>query len=471
MNTPLQAQRKKPNSLEDIFAEIDADPRLKRLVLARTNTATTSRKIDHRQEHKEGLKQFVATNQRLPEAESQDHKERGYAYTLSKLQPQETREIYSLLPQQPVTETPTPQDVDTAADTTPAAPSANDKKAEQQSSPPVDDILAQIFAKGERRGKFSEIKAVPPILSESALLPERGAAKKRKGAKDVAQATACSDYATYEPLLSRCLELWRSGDLVTHPVTNYRQQHLNVGQFFLNDRLLALVASSYEHDQDKAKAKDDHHKTSYRVKVVYNNATQITPWNYSFLESLVKSSGSASFEGVTDRGERFLRECKQKLSLAQAQEQQQQSERKTKEKSRATGYLYILQTLSTSPELTQFLQHSELVKIGFCTTPVIERIRNAEHSSTYLYAPVRLVRVYKCFGLDPHTFEMLMHKLLNEHRFNVTLTDSSGKKYRPEEWFTVSPLTACEIADHILDGTIAQYRVDSIRGKLVKINS
>lgn len=463
MNTPPQAQRKKPNSLEDIFAEIDADPRLKRLVLARTNTATSNSKIDHRQEHKEGLKKFVATNQRLPDAESQDHKERGYAYTLSKLQPQEMREIYSLLPQQPA-ETPAPQDADTAAVTIPAAPAANDENAEQQSSPPVDDILAQIFAAGERRGKFTDIKAVPPIASESVLIPEKGTATKRKGAKDVAQATASSDYGNYEPLLSRCLELWRSGDLVTHPVTNYRQQRLEVGQFYLNDGLLALIASCDD------TVRKDHHKSSYRVKVVYNNATQIMPWNYSFLESLVKSSSSACFEGVTDRGERFLRECEQKLLVIQAQEKQQQNERKTKEKSRATGYLYILQTLSTSPELTQFLQHSELVKIGFCTTPVIERIRNAEHCSTYLYAPVRLVRVYKCFGLDPHTFEMLMHKLLNEHRFNVTLTDRSGKKYKPEEWFTVSPLTACEIADHILDGTITQYRVDSIRGKLVKIN-
>ena len=84
---------------------------------------------------------------------------------------------------------------------------------------------------------------------------------------------------------------------------------------------------------------------------------------------------------------------------------------------------------------------------------------------------MRVVREYPCTDFDPYKFERLVHALLWEHRFNVTLTDkATGKQYKPQEWFTVSPQTACEIAEHILDGTIMQYRVDSIQGKLVKIS-
>ena len=41
-------------SLEQVLKD-SADPRLKRLVLASTNTSTSNSKIDHRQEHKDGL--------------------------------------------------------------------------------------------------------------------------------------------------------------------------------------------------------------------------------------------------------------------------------------------------------------------------------------------------------------------------------------------------------------------------------
>ncbi|MBU3843686.1 MAG: GIY-YIG nuclease family protein [Candidatus Anaerobiospirillum pullicola] len=350
------------------------------------------------------------------------------------------------------------------------APKATTATA-QQKQPKVYQSIDDIFAEGDALGLFTDIEAAVQIQPQFKLQPESATGyKPRQKAVDTAQAGLCLDYDTYEPLMSHCVELLRSGDLATNPVTEYREQKLRPGQFYLLKGLVALIARS---DVDyKEKIRNKNNKPSYRVKVVYNNSTQYTPWNYSFLESLIKDSEGAFFYATTDKGTSFLLACAQKLGAAQEVEEQQRQEQMALEQGKAKGYLYILQSLSTNPVLTQFQQHSELVKIGFCTTMVAERIKNAEHSSTYLYAPVRVVREYPCTDFDPYKFERLVHALLWEHRFNVTLTDkNTGKQYKPQEWFTVSPQTACEIAEHILDGTIMQYRVDSVQGKLVKISS
>ena len=357
----------------------------------------------------------------------------------------------------------------TSTTTTPITPATTSTPIKPKVYTSIDDILSE----GDALGLFSDINAAVQIQPQTqfTLQPESSNAyKPRHRAPDTAVAGICPDYATYEPLMTRCVELLRSRDLVTAPVRQYKDQALEVGQFYLQHGLIALIARSDVHYPERIRKA--HNKPSYRVRVIYNNSTQYTPWNYSFLESLIKDQDGAAFYATTSTGERFLHECAQQLSAAQAQEEQQRKEQEARDKGQAQGYLYILQSLSTHPVLTQFMQHSELVKIGFCTTTVAERIKNADHSATYLYAPVRVVRSYPCTNFDPHKFERLVHALLYEHRLNVTLTDkTTGKQYNPQEWFTVSAKTACEIVEHILDGTIMQYRVDSIQGKLVKISS
>ena len=49
------------------------------------------------------------------------------------------------------------------------------------------------------------------------------------------------------------------------------------------------------------------------------------------------------------------------------------------------------------------------VKIGFSRVPVAERIKNAENETTYLMAPVEIIAEYKCFNMNPHRFEQLLH--------------------------------------------------------------
>ena len=57
-----------------------------------------------------------------------------------------------------------------------------------------------------------------------------------------------------------------------------------------------------------------------------------------------------------------------------------------KEEDVPSGWIYTLQTKSTHPELSSI---KDLYKIGFSSTPVLERIKNAKNEATYLFSDVK----------------------------------------------------------------------------------
>ena len=118
--------------------------------------------------------------------------------------------------------------------------------------------------------------------------------------------------------------------------------------------------------------------------------------------------------------------------------------------------------------IKKFVANSQLVKIGYTTTSVRTRIANAENEATYLYAPVRILKTYKCLNFDARNLEDVLHTLLARQRLNITLKDKDGKVFKPREWFTVGFETADAIIQHIFEGDIDKYYIDNIQGKLRK---
>ena len=132
-----------------------------------------------------------------------------------------------------------------------------------------------------------------------------------------------------------------------------------------------------------------------------------------------------------------------------------------------TGYIYILNSESSAPELSSLKQAGLLVKIGYSTQDVHERIKNAENEPTYLEAPVKLMASIACYNLNPQKFEHLIHAFLHKHRITMTLIGKNGNLYHPQEWFSVDWQTALEICQRIIDGSIVNYRMDDTTGKVV----
>jgi len=102
---------------------------------------------------------------------------------------------------------------------------------------------------------------------------------------------------------------------------------------------------------------------------------------------------------------------------------------KVEEKDQLSGYIYVLKSLSTNPAISSI---ENLFKIGFSTTPVQERIANAENEPTYLNAKVQIVATWQAYNLTVAKFETLLHKLF----YSVQLQVKVGNQ-TPLEWFVV----------------------------------
>ena len=268
----------------------------------------------------------------------------------------------------------------------------------------------------------------------------------------IAQLVECKDFYKYKKIFDDVKGLLGKGDLGFESVVSGKAWEINIGDFFLVNNIYRLVV-----DEHSARFVTGHQKEQRRVRIILDNHLEHEPFDQSLNREVRKLKDSKKVIAKTAEGAGFLKQVKEHLQNIRAGD----------ESNIHTGYIYILQSRSTNPAITEFVQSSSLVKIGFSTTSVEERIKNAEKEPTYLEGKVDIVKKYKCFNFDPHNLERLIHAVLNSQRLNVKLKDHTGKLYRPKEWFTVSPATACEVVERIINGTIKYYRLDNVRGRLV----
>ena len=252
----------------------------------------------------------------------------------------------------------------------------------------------------------------------------------------------CEDFERYRELFDRLAQAMKGSSIMRRPFAS--ESCLRPGQFFLLRGQLCYIAAKLQDGGYKG-------RDNPRLLVVFDNHTEIKILKLSLARALYADKQSKWFDCAPNL-----------LSIANAARDREQASRTL------TGYIYILETLSMTPELAPWKLGKKLVKIGYTTTSVEERLRNAEKDRTFLCAPVQLAHSIRCYNLDAHMFEQLIHAFLDDQRLSVTLIDSEGRKYHPEEWFTVSAATALEVARHIADGTINQYRLDRVNGNLKK---
>lgn len=135
-----------------------------------------------------------------------------------------------------------------------------------------------------------------------------------------------------------------------------------------------------------------------------------------------------------------------------------------KEEDIQTGWIYVLKSKSLHPEISAI---KNLHKIGFSTTPLDERIKNAKNEATYLYADVTKVSSYACYNRNADKLEQLLHKFFAESCLNVDIEIIKGKRITPREWFVV-PFEEIERAiELILNEQIVNYKYDREIEKIV----
>lgn len=267
----------------------------------------------------------------------------------------------------------------------------------------LDDEAASIF----------ELKHVPLVKE----MPDKIAQRKR-----------CKDFEQFEPLFKQCHAELAAGTREARGFTG--EQQIQPGHFFILHGITAYVAEVGEKEMKNG-------KVNARLRCIFENGTESDMLLRSLATELYKDETGRR---ILDPTEKAL----EALELIQAEDKK-------------SGYLYVLQSLSTVPEIAGL---KNLFKIGYSTVPVPERIKNAAEEPTYLMAPVKVVEVFECYNLNPQKFELLLHTFFGKACLNVDVYDKQGKRFSPREWF-IAPLHIIEAAANMLiNGDIVNYRYD-----------
>jgi hypothetical protein len=261
-------------------------------------------------------------------------------------------------------------------------------------------------------------------ISKVVNVPE--ISKDRSDPDLIAKRTQCEDFDKFEPLFTDCQNKLKGG---IYLLSSFVESEMKEGDFFVQNGMLIYIDKIYDPYRGNS------NKINKRTRCIYENGLE----SNALLRSLGKSLSANGFA---------VKKANQ-VNLDDIE----------------SGYIYILKSLSSDPRIQST---KNLYKIGFSTTEVEERIKNAEKDPTYLMAPVHLVEKNKCFNLDPHRFERLVHRFFGEVCLDLQIADSNGMMYTPKEWFSV-PLGIVEQAiDLIISGDIINYHYDKFSQKIIK---
>ena len=259
--------------------------------------------------------------------------------------------------------------------------------------------------------------------------------KRPESPDSVAQRVKSEDFERYEPLFKAKHAELAAGSFTLMPFTGL--DLIREGVFFVLNGVMCFVAEVGE-DVDVVVGGKPRQKQ--RLKVVFENGTESAMYKQSLMTRMYEAQGQVLARTGHDASEILDADVE-------------------------SGHIYVLQSLSSDPLVANV---KDLHKIGFSTTSVEQRIKNAEKSPTYLMAPVKVVADYRLYNVKASWLEHLLHRVFVEVRLDLTQVDQKGRNYDPTEWFIVPRETINKAVAMIMSGEITDYIYDAQLQKLVE---
>jgi hypothetical protein len=256
----------------------------------------------------------------------------------------------------------------------------------------------------------------------------------REAADFVAKRKKCKNFHKYESLFQQCHLDLKAGN---RKLIKFSEDDIQKGTFFIVDGILAYIEN-----MEKVK-KDRYGKRDGRINCIFENGTESNLLFRSLGKALYKNGQSVT---ESSKNTTLLFQPIDTLDLE-------------------TGFIYILKSKSTNPAI---LSIPNLYKIGFSTTPVEERIKNALQEPTYLMADVQIITTYKCYNINPQKFENFIHSFFSKVCLSIDIYDTQRNRHIPREWFSVPLHIIDETIQLIISANIKGLRYDDENEKLVK---
>jgi hypothetical protein len=254
--------------------------------------------------------------------------------------------------------------------------------------------------------------------------------KRPESPDSVAQRVKAQDFDLFEPLFKGKHAELADGTFQLMPFTG--MDLIREGVFFVLSGVMCFVA---EVGDDVDLVVGGKPKQKQRLRVVFENGTESAMYRQSLMTRLYEAQGQVLARTGHDAGEILDADIE-------------------------SGHIYVLRSLSDDPVISGM---KDLHKIGFSTTSVEQRLKNAEKSPTYLMAPVKVLADYRLYNVRASWLEHLLHRVFAEVRLDLTQIDQKGRDYDPSEWFVVpletintavAMIMSGEITDHVYDRTL-----------------
>ena len=254
----------------------------------------------------------------------------------------------------------------------------------------------------------------------------------------------CKDFDKYEHLFK---EVQDDLALGKRKLVDFKESNLREGNYYIYNGILFLLESITYEKKDHYREDGTRVRKDGRTRCIFENGTESNILKRSVEKNLYKNG-----KVVTQNVDEVIEEFTETFSGI------------TKE-DKETGHIYILTSLSEKEEIASL---NNLYKIGYSSTSVQERIKNAENEPTYLMAPVKIESSWICYNMNAQKFESLIHRFFGHTCLEIDVFDNNGIRHTPREWF-IAPLKAIEQAVTLLDsGEIINYRYDSVNEVIVK---
>lgn len=292
-----------------------------------------------------------------------------------------------------------------------------------------EDDLSGIFEDGEEQSLF-EFKHTPREIA-------------RAEADFVARRKPCKNFKDYKELFSSVQADLTSGK---RKLIDFKQGNIKEGTFYTHRGILFLLEKIAISKRDHYTKDGKRVRTDGRTRCVFENGTES-----NMLMRSVEKSLYANGKVVTENADYVLDQFNDSFNGITNEDKE-------------SGHIYVLSSKSTDPKITSI---KNLFKIGYSTSPVEFRIKNAEKEPTYLMAPVHIEAEYKTFNMNTQKFEQLLHNFFGASCLNIDIYDENKRRHMPQEWF-IAPIHVIDKAiELIISGSIINFKYDPLKEEIV----
>lgn len=248
------------------------------------------------------------------------------------------------------------------------------------------------------------------------------------------------EFAPYEKMFHKVHQEIKDGKRKIIEFKNVDNE-LKAGRFYFIDGVMIYLESTEVSRKDSNLRSSMINRKDGRTRTIFENGTVSNMYYRSVSKAIY--NGGAKMVSELDRAEQ--------LDAFDTTEN-------INDEDKCSGWIYILKSKSQRPEIKDI---KNLYKIGFSSTPVKERIKNAKNEAAYLYDDVAIVETYQIYNLNAKKFEQLTHRVFASACLDIKFDTKDNLRVNPREWFVVPKNVIEEAIQLIASGEIINYKFNN----------